>query len=830
MSSRHFSPGTALKTLWARPQWRRPPRWLKCIVAVMAVVTALGIKLLLDSVLAAGETPFLMFWTAVMVTAWFGGPQPGIYATALAALTVAYFFLPPLQSLAVSHSALWGLAVFISEGTLISVLSGTLHNARQQAEASQRESERAYMQSRRTIEELQRVRDAVELGEVRFRRLVEANIIGVYLTNPDGNLVDANDSFLKMLGATRGDLESGRLQHRTLTAPEHSEVNRIAMQELATEGRCEPFENEFVRLDGSRIPALVGVVRLSEGEDHIIGFALDLTEQKRTEQALADARDVAEAANRTKDEFLASVSHELRTPLNSVIGLTDLVLADSEANPVRDDLATVRESAHTLLVLVNDILDFSKLEAGQFELTPSRFSPARTVEESLRGVRVKADEKYLKLHASIDSDVPDVVDGDELRLRQVLTNLLSNAVRFTDEGEVMVSVSMDSENTEDVTLHFAVRDTGIGIAPEDRDRIFAPFTQADSSLTRQYGGTGLGLAICVKLARLMNGRLWLDSETGQGSTFHCTVRFGKPTSDSCVAGTDHEFEFPPGEPVAIARLLDTPAPHSLCLLVAEDIPANQRLLETVLTRRGHTLQFAENGQQAVDLWANGEFDGILMDVQMPQVDGLRATRRIREREMQSQGHTPIIAMTAHAMQSDREACLQAGMDAYMAKPIDTRRLIELVEQVCHPDGLEFYPPELLSVVDPAETSVGGVTESNNTAAALELAFDYESALARLDGKEELFRDMVQFFDEDVTDLLTTLRYGLVAGNSKEVTRAAHSLKGLVASLSAEPARSAAQAVEEASRSGGSADLKPLVAELERQIAILKEALQPFRNA
>jgi signal transduction histidine kinase/ligand-binding sensor domain-containing protein/CheY-like chemotaxis protein len=402
-------------------------------------------------------------------------------------------------------------------------------------------------------------------------------------------------------------------------------------------------------------------------------------EKGRTEQQKREIERLlqeAQQASRSKSEFLANMSHEIRTPMNGVIGMTDLVLATPLSAEQREYLATARLSANSLLTVLNDVLDFSKIEAGKMDLNPIAFSLRQCMHETAKMFAVSAAEKNLTFEIQIDSAVPDRVVGDPDRLRQVLLNLAGNAVKFTMQGGVWIKAGVESEGAGGITLHFVVRDTGIGIPAEKRDVIFEAFRQADGSTTRKYGGTGLGLAICSRLVAMMGGSIRVESEVGRGSAFHFTARFGQ------VAAAAEQVA--PPDPTSLQKMLEAtgesenPRP-SLRILLAEDNPVNQRVAARLLEKRGHRVALAVTGREALGWLDREQFDLILMDVQMPDMDGIETTAVIREREKSAGGHMPIIALTAHAMGGDRERCIEAGMDNYVNKPIDAVKLLEVVE-------------------------------------------------------------------------------------------------------------------------------------------------------
>ena len=387
----------------------------------------------------------------------------------------------------------------------------------------------------------------------------------------------------------------------------------------------------------------------------------DLETRVRVRTAeLAEAKGRAEDANRLKSEFLANMSHEIRTPMNGFMGMLDVLAETPLSIDQRDFVETARDSASSLLEILGDILDFSKIEAGKLTLDPVPISIPAVIEEAVRPLEVLAQRKGVELRRSTEDEVPMMVIGDPVRLRQVLLNLVSNAIKFTSAGFVEIYASLESTEGEDAVLKFTVSDSGIGLTPAQQRVIFEPFRQADGSTTRSYGGIGLGLSISKRLVEMMGGRLGVTSVPGEGSTFWFTAKLG------LTVGADAG----PG----LTRLASAVSSGPLRILVAEDNLVNQRVVKTLLERRGHTVELAETGAAAVEKVAQQRFDVVLMDMQMPEMDGIEATKFMRKQDAQRGVHTPIIMLTAHAMQGDRERFLAAGADGYVTKPVQMEQL------------------------------------------------------------------------------------------------------------------------------------------------------------
>ena len=517
----------------------------------------------------------------------------------------------------------------------------------------------------------------LQASESRFRSLFEDAVEGIFRLDPSGRLLDANPSFVRLLGFDSRDALLKETLAIVQTCFVEPEALTTLLSTLNLRGQVSGFETRFQRRNGTRVWVSISARAVfHEGEHQATGYegsVVDITETKDKEQALQDRR-AAEAASRAKSEFLASMSHEIRTPMNAILGMADLLM-ESPLNPEQRSYVRIFQNAgETLLNVINDILDLSKVEAGRMELERIPFNLHTLVSETCDMIAVAARGKGLAVIPHVAPESPAYMLGDPVRLRQILMNLMGNALKFTRKGEIEVTCSAISEplskDTKDVDLIFSVRDTGIGIPKEKQQAIFDSFTQADASTTRHYGGTGLGLAICSRLVQLMDGRIWVESEPGKGSTFFFTVRLVPDTSPAPVSEP---------EPVSAAG---TGAAPGMNILLVEDARENQIVIQSFLKKTPHTVTVAQNGKEGLDAFIGGAYDLILMDMEMPVMDGYTAAEKIREWEKERDvAPVPIIALTAHAFAEDRQKCLDAGCSDYLSKPIKKVTLLKMLNRI-----------------------------------------------------------------------------------------------------------------------------------------------------
>ncbi|MDP2828971.1 MAG: PAS domain S-box protein [Sulfuricellaceae bacterium] len=633
-----------------------------------------------------------------------------------------------------------------------------------------------------------RLRDELQFSQ----QLLEVIPYPIFVKDVEGRYLGFNKAFETFWGIDRNEW-AGKTVHDLLIGS-LAEKHQLADNQVFHTGATLSYEapvqagdrlihetvyqkTPFRRSDGS-IAGLIGIIS-------------DVTEAKRSAAELEKARDAAEAANRAKSDFLANMSHEIRTPMNGIIGMTDMTLDTELTATQREYLGLVKTSAHSLLTIINDILDFSKIEAGKLEIESIPFDLGIILDEITRTLSLRATEKGVSLSCTTNQALTTQLEGDPVRLRQILLNLVGNAIKFTAHGEIEIRADSDSPHEDVIPVHISVRDTGIGI-PEDKiEGIFSAFSQADSSITRKFGGTGLGLSITRQLVAMMGGQLWVESQPGVGSTFHFTARF-KAARERLETNAD------PGE--------QAPAtPVGLNILLAEDNPINQKLAVTLLSKAGHQVSVANNGLEAIEQIRNTNFDLVLMDMQMPEMGGIEATLLIREHETILGGHVPIIALTANAMQGDQERCLSAGMDAYLSKPIQKEELFRLIARTMDSGSTGHAP--------------GGPRDADEP----EGRFDYLDALSHSD--KDIIDIIGAEFLSEIPGYLAKIESALNKDEAKETQRAAHTFKGVIGNFGAKPAARCAGRIEQAAETGDLATAKETYLELQTEVTAFQQALQ-----
>jgi PAS domain S-box-containing protein len=759
-----------------------------------------------------------------------------------------------------------------------------------------------------TIRQRQKADEALAGSEEKHRTVIDNIEDGYYEIDRKGRFSVFNDSFRIITGYASNQLY--QLDYRRLLTPAETEKVLGAFEKVSRTGKAiKDLGFVIVRKDGALrwVETSVSPISGADGKPGgYRGILRDVTRRRQAE-ALQQEKMAAEAASRSKSEFLANMSHEIRTPLNAIIGLVELLLESPLSREQREDLKVVQSAAYALLSVINDILDFSKIEAGKLELERSPFNLRDFLGEALKILAVKAHEKKLELAYRVAPDVPDRLIGDHHRFRQVLLNLIGNALKFTDSGEIIVFAQCKSLDGNRLMLHVAVRDTGVGIATGKQALIFEAFRQADGSTTRKYGGTGLGLAVSAQLVNLMGGQIGVKSVLGKGSLFHFTIAFdvvakgvdipempeeitlsglrilvvddnatnlkilcemlsswkmipqpaasaaagasllGKADKrgvgfnlaliDSDLSDSDaltlvRQIKDRAGDatrivvmlttttakatdrftelgvaamvtkPVRPSDLLDAiinalsmvPMPvekridgngcgrgrafPSLTILVAEDTPFNQKYIRRLLDNWHCRATIVDNGRLAIDALSTQKFDLVLMDVQMPQMDGLTATGRIRDQEKKTGRHVPIIAMTAHAMRGDRERCLEAGMDDYVSKPISSSTLLEAI---CRVVPASDRDPETAEAAAPSAAD----DDAGEMAALLE-AFNHDG---------EFFKDVAEMFIADYPPMVETVEKAIADEDGALLSRTAHALKGMARNFQIDGAADAARQLE-----------------------------------
>jgi PAS domain S-box-containing protein len=503
--------------------------------------------------------------------------------------------------------------------------------------------------------------ESLRESEYRHRVLVETAYEGIWVADAHHRTTFVNSRIAEMLGYLPDEMLGRTIE--SFIPPEEA-WNHAEQMNLRQQGERSRFERHFQCKDGSRICTIVSATPLFDAQGGYrgsFGMISDITDLKQVENALRQAKETAESANRAKSEFLANMSHEIRTPMNGIMGMAQLLEYTNLSSKQKNYLEVIRNSSENLLAIINDILDLSKIEAGMVETVREEFCLKGSFDDVVKLHIAHIHAKGLTITTRIPAGMPDVLIGDQLRLKQILLNLVGNAVKYTDRGAITLAVVIAERQQDRVVLRFSVTDTGIGIAPEHLQEIFSPFTQADSSNTRSYGGAGLGLTICRRLAGLMGGDIRVESTPGTGSTFHAELPFREKIRGKLERSV----------PIPEIRESDG---TSLSVLVVEDNETSLMLIGEFLEELGHRVVAARNGAQALHLWKVNRFDCIFMDIQMPVMGGEQAMAIIRNEEMQTGEHIPVVALTAHAMKGDRERFLTSGFDDYLAKPV---RVVEI---------------------------------------------------------------------------------------------------------------------------------------------------------
>jgi PAS domain S-box-containing protein len=614
----------------------------------------------------------------------------------------------------------------------------------------------------------------------------------VIIMDANGQVEWVNDSFTRLTGYELNEVRERKFTE--LMAGQATDPT-VEKEILSAIQQGHGISRDLIRYrkDGTTYWELISLSPVFDKDGvatRWVSIGTDISARRDAEEALAQAKAIAEAASSAKSNFLANISHEIRTPMNAVLGMTDLVLATQLTAEQQEYLSIAKESAQALMSLLNDILDLSKIDAGKLEIDPVPFDMLRLLQITLKPFEKQAQRKGVQFKYTIQPEAPLHVVGDAVRFRQILVNLVSNAVKFTSQGSVKVSVEPQWESEDEVSFHISVCDTGIGMPKGTLQRIFDAFAQADASVTRKYGGTGLGLTISARLVELMEGRIWVQSQEGKGSSFHVSLQFAKTEEQQTKATLAHDG-------MTGTRLLG----QAICVLrvlVADDNEANRTLVRRVLERRGHEVTMASNGREVLNHYSAEEFDIAILDVQMPDVDGFTVTRSIREKEKAGRRHLPLIALTAHAMPGDRERCLRAGMDAYLSKPIDARELYTLIESLGDADQR-------------SREQVASARQSNHA---------FSTALARLEGDEELLREQMQFFLDESPDLMEQILTALDDGRLDLVRIAAHRLKGLAGTVDGGQLLLIANRIEESSVSESLNDATAVIDDLASALAQL----------
>ena len=631
----------------------------------------------------------------------------------------------------------------------------------------------------------------------------ESTAEGFLVIDHSGGILNYNQRFLQVTGLLIEGTDATTRLHMLRALARKTKAPRQTMAQWRTTiqpvGEDHAFSMDFI--DGRSIQCRSRPLMIRDQVEGRVITVEDITDRIQRERELAAARDAASASAKAKAEFLAMMSHEIRTPLTGVLGMTELTL-ETSLNPLqREHLEMAHQSASGLLAIINDILDFSRIEAGKMALEFIPMDLGAMLRDVLRPLQWQAQKKGNVLQTEITLSSPLWVRGDPVRIRQILVNLVGNAIKFTTDGRINVRLDVTSGPASIQQCRIAVRDTGIGIPEDKLALIFEAFSQSDSSINRRFGGTGLGLSISSRLAHLMGGHIEVDSAPGAGSCF--TLCLDLPIC-------------PPQRAEEVSKTSDASERSALAILLAEDTRINQVFISTLLSKAGHCVTLANNGQEAVDavLGAPDAFDVVLMDIQMPVMDGFTATRRLRDAGFQR----PIIALTAHAAESFRDECLSYGMDDYLAKPINSKVLLRKLDAL----GIRREVPTTLPVPD---ASTPTLTEPSN---APPQVLDVQAALDLLDGDQSLYVSLVEMSDKQLTTDLASLRAAVSAGQPESIAKCAHRLKGCLGTLGATQAYQTSRELELAAKARRPlGELISQTERLEQQIDEVAQALSRY---
>ncbi len=661
----------------------------------------------------------------------------------------------------------------------------------------------------RDITERRKAEKELREAEEKYRNIFDNSAEGIYQTTPDGRVLTANPAAARILGYDSPEEAIASVKNLAKDLYVDSSRREEFRALMQTQGHVRDFELRAYKKDRSVIDLSLNCHAFLDNSGNIRyfeGAIEDITEKKRTEE-LKIAKEAAEAANVAKSEFLANMSHEIRTPINGIIGMTGLLLDTGLSGEQRNYAEMLRSSGDLLLGLINDILDFSKIEAGKLEIETIEFDLRATLEETAEFLSLRAHEKGLELVCRIGPGVPPFLRGDPGRLRQILVNLIGNAIKFTSAGEVVIEAVTEYETGGQVGVRFNIRDTGIGIPEDKTSLLFNSFQQVDASTSRKFGGTGLGLAISRRLVELMNGRIGVQSIEGQGSDFWFTAVFDKGSPPDSLHREARQAAI-----ITSHRLGET-AGRNVRILLVDDIKVNQTVALGILGRLGFSADTADNGQQAIDMLEAVSYDIVFMDVQMPVMDGYQTTRAIRGGKTKAANpDVPIIAMTAHAMKGDREKCLQEGMDDYISKPISPQELSKTLER--------WLPQEQAELPQTKDMPRG------KTAAAEALpVFDYEGLMGRIMDDMELAGKIVAAFMEEIPRMVDELREQIVGGDAGLAGRQAHKIKGAASNTGFMAISAIAADMQQAGEKRQMETIIALMPELDSQLELLKTKIK-----